>query len=74
MAGGANEHQSVNRFQSIPDAGHNDFTKNTTSQNNMKLHGEISWENQIAVLSHYLHNNGNIANVCYKKELTNAIR
>ena len=27
MAGGANEHQSVNRFQSIPDAGHNDFTK-----------------------------------------------
>ena len=59
---------------SMLDVKHNDFPKKATVQNDMKLHGEIGWENQIAVLSHYLHNNGNAANVCYKKEFINAIR
>ena len=53
---------------------HNDFPKKATVQNDMELHGAIGLENQIAVLSRYLHNNGNAANVCHKKEYINAIR
>ena len=37
-----------------------DFPEEIDEQNGIKLYGEISWENQLAVLSHYLHNNGNI--------------
>ena len=43
-------------------------------QNGIKLYGEISWENQLAVLSHFLHNNGNIGNNDDKREVINAIR
>lgn len=34
-----------------------DFPEEIDEQNNIKLYGETSWENQLAVLSHYLHNN-----------------
>ena len=34
-----------------------DFPEEIDEQNNIKVYGETSWENQLAVLSHYLHNN-----------------
>lgn len=51
-----------------------DFPEEIDEQNGIKLYGEISWENQLAVLSHYLHNNGNIEDNDYRKEVINAIR
>lgn len=33
-----------------------DFPEEIDSQNNIKVYGETSYENQIAVMSHYLHN------------------
>lgn len=35
-----------------------DFPEEIDEQNRIKVYGETSWENQLAVLSHYLHNNG----------------
>ena len=43
-----------------------DFPEEVDELNGIKLYGEISWENQLAVLSHYLHNNGNIKDDNYK--------
>lgn len=51
-----------------------DFPEEVDEQNGIKLYGEISRENQLAVLSHYLHNNCNIENNDYKREVMNAIR
>ena len=34
-----------------------DFPEEIDVQNGIKLYGETSWENHLAVLSHYLHNN-----------------
>lgn len=51
-----------------------DFPEEIDEQNGVKLYGEISWENQLAVLSHYLHNEGNIEDDRYKREAINAIR
>lgn len=51
-----------------------DFPEEVDELNGIKLYGEISWENQLAVLSHYLHNNGNIKDDDYKREVINAIR
>lgn len=50
-----------------------DFPEEVDEQNG-KLYGEISWENQLAVLSHYLHNNSNSDDYDYKREVTSAIR
>lgn len=38
------------------------------------MYGETSWENQLAVLSHYLHNDGCIENEESKREVLYAIR
>ena len=38
------------------------------------MYGETSWENQLAVLSHYLHNNGRIGDEEYKEEVIYTIR
>lgn len=38
------------------------------------MYGETSWENQLAVLSHYLHNNGSVGEEKNKKEAIYAIR
>ena len=46
-----------------------DFPEEIDEQNGIKVYGETSWENQLAVLSHYLHNNGRIEDEEYKKEL-----
>ena len=51
-----------------------DFPEEVDEQNGIKLYGEISWENQLAVLSHYLHNNSNSDDYDYKREVTSAIR
>ncbi|WP_273161216.1 DNA (cytosine-5-)-methyltransferase [Bacteroides fluxus] len=51
-----------------------DFPEEVDEQNGIKLYGEISWETQLAVLSHYLHNNSNIKNDEHKREVINAIR
>ena len=51
-----------------------DFPEEIDEQNGIKLYGEISWENQLAVLSHYLHNNGNIEDNDYRRDVINAIR
>lgn len=51
-----------------------DFPEEIDEQNGIKVYGETSWENQLAVLSHYLHNNGRIEDEEYKKELIYTIR
>ena len=51
-----------------------DFPEVIDEQNGIKVYGETSWENQLAVLSHYLHNNGRIGDEEYKKELIYTIR
>ena len=45
-----------------------DFPEEIDEQNGIKVYGETSWENQLAVLSHYLHNNGRIGDEEYKEE------
>lgn len=51
-----------------------DFPEEIDKQNNIKVYGETSWENQLAVLSHYLHNDGRIENEESKQEVICAIR
>ena len=51
-----------------------DFPEEIDEQNNIKLYGETSWENQLAVLSHYLHNNDCIESKESKREVIYAIR
>lgn len=51
-----------------------DFPEEIDEKNGIKLYGETSWENQLAVLSHYLHSNGSIEDVKRKEEIVNAIR
>lgn len=50
------------------------FPEEIDQQNNIKLYGETSYENQIAVLSHYLHNQGSEESVERKMEIISAIR
>lgn len=50
-----------------------DFPEEIDERNGIKLYGETSWENQLAVLSQFLHNNGNIGNKS-KQEVFCAIR
>ena len=58
----------------IPDIKLVDFPEEIDEQNGIKLYGETSWENQLAVLSHYLHNNGCIGEEKRKEEIIYAIR
>ena len=51
-----------------------DFPEVIDEQNGIKVYGETSWENQLAVLSHYLHNNGRIGDEEYKEEVIYTIR
>lgn len=51
-----------------------DFPEEIDERNGLKLYGETSWENQLAVLSHYLHNNGCVGEEESKKEVIYAIR
>lgn len=51
-----------------------DFPEEIDGQNNIKVYGETSWENQLAVLSHYLHNNNCIEGEESKLEVMYAIR
>ena len=51
-----------------------DFPEEIDEQNNIKVYGETSWENQLAVLSHYLHNNDCIESKESKREVIYAIR
>ena len=51
-----------------------DFPQEIDEQNGIKVYGETSWENQLAVLSHYLHNNGRIGDEEYKEEVIYTIR
>lgn len=58
----------------IQDIKFTDFPEEIDEQNNIKVYGETSWENQLAVLSHYLHNNGRIEGEESKWEVIYAIR
>lgn len=51
-----------------------DFPEEVDEQNNIKVYGETSWENQLAVLSHYLHSNDCIEDEECKREVMCAIR
>lgn len=51
-----------------------DFPEEIDSQNNIKVYGETSYENQMAVLSHYLHNNHEEVSDERKEEIILAIR
>ena len=50
-----------------------DFPEEIDEQNGIKLYGETSWENQLAVLSHYLHSNNNTEDNNCKRKVINAI-
>ena len=50
-----------------------DFPEEVT-EDGVKVYGETSYENQIAVLSHYLHNNRNIETNKRKVEIISAVR
>lgn len=50
-----------------------DFPEEIDEQNGIKFYGETSWENQLAVLSHFLHNTKNISKE-NKAEIICAIR
>ena len=45
-----------------------------TADDGVKIYGETSYENQIAVLSHYIHNNREIESKEHKIEIISAIR
>lgn len=64
----------ITRKTAIQDIKLVDFPEEIDEQNGIKLYGEISWENQLAVLSHYLHNNDCIGERKDKKEIIRAIR
>lgn len=51
-----------------------DFPEEIDKQNNIRVYGETSYENQIAVLSHYLHNQGSEESTERKMEIICAIR
>ncbi|EKU89452.1 DNA cytosine methyltransferase [Bacteroides oleiciplenus] len=51
-----------------------DFPEEVDEQNGIKVYGETSWENQLAVLSQYLHNNVYIGDEDSKQEIIYAIR
>lgn len=51
-----------------------DFPEEFDEQNNVRIYGETSYENQMAVMSHYLHNlEGQVSNEV-KEEIVSAIR
>lgn len=51
-----------------------DFPEEVDEQNGIRLYGETSWETQLAVLSHYLHNNNDNEDNDYRREVISAIR
>ena len=51
-----------------------DFPEEIDSQNNIKVYGETSYENQIAVMSHYLHNHQQETSEEEREEIVAAIR
>lgn len=51
-----------------------DFPEEVDKKNGVKIYGETSYENQIAVLSHYLHNSGGKLSKKRKEEIIEAIR
>ena len=51
-----------------------DFPEEVDKKTGVKVYGEISYENQIAVLSHYLHNSGGKISKKRKQEIIFAIR
>ena len=51
-----------------------DFPEEVDKKNGVKIYGETSYENQIAVLSHYLHNSGGKLSKKRKEEIIEVIR
>ena len=51
-----------------------DFPENVDVVNNVRVYGEISYENQMAVLSHYLHNNQKKLTKKEQQEIISAVR
>lgn len=51
-----------------------DFPEEVDEKNHVKIYGETSYENQIAVLSHYIHNNREVESKEHKIEIISAIR
>lgn len=62
----------TNEKTSLEDMKLVNFPEEIDSECNVRLYGETSWENQLAVLSHYLHNNSYIDNI-NKTEVISAI-
>ena len=50
------------------------FPEEVDDKNHIKIYGETSYENQIAVLSHYVHNSGEKLSKKRKEEIVFAIR
>ncbi|MCR4770478.1 MAG: DNA cytosine methyltransferase [Bacteroidaceae bacterium] len=63
----------MNKLNSTNEIRISDFPEEIT-EDGLKFYGETSYENQMAVLSHYLHNNGNDETAEHKGEIISAIR
>ena len=51
-----------------------DFPEEVDSKNNVKVYGETSYENHLAVLSHYLHSNREKVSKEDRREIVSAVR
>ena len=49
--------------------GLSNFPEDIDEKNNLKFYGELSYENQLALLSHYIHNSEEV-----KKEIKQGIK
>lgn len=60
--------------QQLKDIKLTDFPEEIDSQNNIRVYGETSYEEQMAVMSHYLHNHQQETSTEEKEEIVAAIR
>lgn len=67
-------HNHMNNKKNITPHSLTNFPEEVDEKNGVKVYGETSYENQIAVLSHYLHNSGEKLSKKRKEEIVGAIR
>ena len=67
-------HNHMNNKKNITPHSLTYFPEEVDEKNGVKVYGETSYENQIAVLSHYLHNSGEKLSKKRKEEIVGAIR
>jgi len=71
---GPTDYQMTTKVTNIQGFGISGFPEETDEQNGIKVYGETSRENQLAVLSQYLHNGCGCMDEAKKREIACAIR